>query len=326
MTPHIDSALEKCLSRHFGVHRSIVELRRTRSPYRTSFPIEDIRLQFDDRTQLDLIFKNLNRNALGEAARLVKPAFVYNPLREIEAYDILLSPSGLGTAEFYGSVADARSNHYWLFLEKVPGVELFQVGDLKIWKEVARWLAVMHRRLALDSGLLTRLSHVLDYDRQFYRQWLQRARKFLAPSENMEWLARRYDRVIDRLVNMPRGPIHGEFYPSNLLVCQTTGTLRVCPVDWEMAALGPPLIDLAALTLGQWTDEERRAIVLAYRDGMETQGETFVPVDEFVDAIEYCRLHLCVQWLGWAPNWSPPSEHAHDWLAEAMLLAKKLDL
>ena len=179
MTPRIDSVLEKCLSRHFGVHRSIVELRRTPSPYRTSFPIEDIRLWFDDRTELDLVFKNLSRNALPEAARRVKPAFLYNPLREIEAYDILLSPSGLGTAACYGSVADARSNHYWLFLEKVRGVELFQVGDLETWKEVARRLAVMHRRLALNRGLLKRLSHVLDYDRHFYRTWLQRARRFL---------------------------------------------------------------------------------------------------------------------------------------------------
>jgi hypothetical protein len=33
-----------------------------------------------------------------------------------------------------------------------------------------------------------------------------------------------------------------------------------------------------------------------------------------------------VQWLGWSPDWSPPAEHAHDWLGEALHLADKLGL
>ena len=32
------------------------------------------------------------------------------------------------------------------------------------------------------------------------------------------------------------------------------------------------------------------------------------------------------QWLGWSPSWSPPPEHAHDWLNEALTLAEKLSL
>jgi aminoglycoside/choline kinase family phosphotransferase len=207
-------------------------------------------------------------------------------------------------------------------------VELFQIGDLEIWKNVARWLARMHRRFGCNTRLLERLAHVLRYDAHFYREWLQRARKF-APSRRMEWLASRYEGVIDRLMSMPRGLIHGEFYPSNLLVCQMPGPPRVCPVDWEMAAIGPPWIDLAALTLGKWSDEERGAIVLAYHESMDAT-ETMEPYGEtmtgFITAVDYCRLHLCVQWLGWAPNWSPPAEHTHDWLAEAMLLAMKLEL
>jgi hypothetical protein len=43
-------------------------------------------------------------------------------------------------------------------------------------------------------------------------------------------------------------------------------------------------------------------------------------------ALDYCRLHLAVQWLGWAPEWSPPPEHTQDWLGEALGLARKLEL
>jgi len=38
-----------------------------------------------------------------------------------------------------------------------------------------------------------------------------------------------------------------------------------------------------------------------------------------------CRLFLAVQWLGWADKWVPPSEHAHDWLAEALELAESAE-
>ena len=44
---------------------------------------------------------------------------------------------------------------------------------------------------------------------------------------------------MDRLVRLPRTLIHGELYPSNVIVGRGHHRERVCPVDWEMAALGP---------------------------------------------------------------------------------------
>ncbi len=40
----------------------------------------------------------------------------------------------------------------------------------------------------------------------------------------------------------------------------------------------------------------------------------------------YFRLYIAVQWLGWSRDWSPPAEHAHDWLSEALSLAEELEL
>src|SRR5207244_7203663 len=112
--------------------------------------------------------------------------------------------------------------------------------------------------------------------------WMGRAQKFLdaarqssreSDRKGMEWIAGRYSQVVERLLTLPLTLIHGEFYPSNILVheietCRsrlTGDTVRVCPVDWEMAAVGPGLIDLAALTAGAWTDEEKTALALAYQ-------------------------------------------------------------
>ena len=39
-----------------------------------------------------------------------------------------------------------------------------------------------------------------------------------------------------------------------------------------------------------------------------------------------CRLHIAIQWLGWARSWNPPAEHVQDWLQEAFLNASLLGL
>jgi hypothetical protein len=43
-----------------------------------------------------------------------------------------------------------------------------------------------------------------------------------------------------------------------------------------------------------------------------------------IESLDVCRLHLAIQWLGWSTDWTPPKEHAHDWLGEAIALARKL--
>jgi hypothetical protein len=100
----------------------------------------------------------------------------------------------------------------------------------------------------------------------------------------------------------------------------------VAPVDWEMAAWAPRLLDLAALTSGAWNADERRAMARAYRGALEP--DSGLPGDErrFLEALELCRLHLGVQWLGWSPDWTPPAENAHDWSAEAERIVLSLEL
>lgn len=133
--------------------------------------------------------------------------------------------------------------------------------------------------------------------------------------------------MISRLTSLPPALIHGEAYASNILVdpddiSLDDGGARVCPVDWEMAALGPGLVDLAALTSGDWSAEDTATIVDAYRE-VSPPG---VPADddEFEFALTCARLHLAVQWLGWSPHWVPPLEHVQDSRGESMTLGEEL--
>ena len=334
-TAELRGALQEALSRRSGTQQRVVGLKRRPSIYSTSFAIEELDVRLQDGTSLRLLFKDVSRHAVLESARRVKPTFLYDPLREIETYRTILEPNRLGTATCYGAIVDQRAGHYGLFLEKVPGVELYQVGDLTTWQHVARWLAAMHVRFTLETERLAQAARLLRYDAGFYRLWIQRARTCRGRAESsksrdvrsgMERLARSYERVVERLATLPVTFIHGEFYASNVLVHATEGELRVCPVDWETAAVGPGLTDLAALTAGGWNPDEKKTLALAYRAALAPHDDGPPEPDAFLATLDYCRLHLAVQWLGWASGWSPPPEHTQDWLGEALSLAEKLGL
>lgn len=95
--------------------------------------------------------------------------------------------------------------------------------------------------------------------------------------------------------------------------------VRVAPVDWELAAAGPGLTDLAALVSG-WPAADREALAAAY--AAESGVPPFTPRD-----LGFARLQVAIQWLGWAPSeWEPPEGQRHDWLTEALELAEELRL
>jgi hypothetical protein len=336
-TAELRAWLARSLGHHFAAPRRVAELERWPSAYSTSYAIDELDVRLGDGTSLRLLFKDLSRHAMLEHARQVKPPFLYDPLRELETYRVILGASRLGTPTCYGTVADHRAGHYGLFLEKIPGVELYQVGDIATWGLVARWLASMHARFAGEVGRFAEAAPLLSYDEGFYWQWILRARAFSGRAEppsqrktarrGIEWLAGRYDRVVERLVALPATFVHGEFYASNVLVHGAGGEVRVRPVDWEMAAVGPGLVDLAALTAGGgWTAEEKTALALAYHAALAPRGGWPPERDAFLAALDCCRIHLAVQWLGWSPRWSPPLEQKQNWLEEALALAEKLGL
>src|SRR5207302_10738426 len=134
--------------KYFGRERRIAALHRQPSAYSSSFALEELDIVLEDGTSLPIMFKDLSPQALLAVAHEAKPLFLRDPQREIDAYRTILAGQRLGTATYYGAVIDRQVERYWLFLEKVPGCELAQVGEIDIWQEAARWLAVLHHRFA----------------------------------------------------------------------------------------------------------------------------------------------------------------------------------
>ncbi len=126
-----------------------------------------------------------------------------------------------------------------------------------------------------------------------------------------------YEAVVDRLAGLPTTLVHGELYASNVLLAGG----RVCVVDWELAGVGPGVLDLAALTAGL-ADDHATALAETYRLALEDPPDA----KELRFALDCARLHLALQWLGWSPGWTPPPEHALDWRAELPRLAARVGL
>jgi Phosphotransferase enzyme family len=266
-------------------------LRRRPFEYRSSAPL--VELEIDGRS---VLVKDLSPEALTERSQAAKVGFLHDPLREIEVYGTLLN--GLGTPALIG----ADRERHWLVVEKVAGTPLYQV-ELERWHEVARWLARLHDRFA---GLAEQ-EHLVRYDRSYFELWPERA-DVRPPG---------YDAVIDRLAALPTTLVHGELYASNVLLAGA----RVCVVDWELAGVGPGVLDLAALTAGL-ADEDAAALAETYRLALDDPPDA----KELGFELDCARLHLAIQWLGWSPDWTPPPEHALDWRAELPRLVERVGL
>lgn len=278
-----------------SIGRPVASISRSPYSFQTSHRIDELTVVFVDGTQMELLLKDLRRPGPSTSGTLARPDFLHNPRRELEVYR-LLADAGLGIPISY------PAGEHWLLLEKVHGVELWQLGEIKAWIKAASWLAELHARFDAQTPAS---NHLVRYDADYFRQWPHRAQRI---HPTLASVVAGYDRVVQILTALPTTLVHGEFYASNTLVAGD----RIAAVDWEMAGTGPGVLDLAALITG-WGDKERATIAEGY--GAVAR-----------EALDAAQLHLSLQWLGWSPDWTPPPEHARDWLAEALAAAERLGL
>jgi aminoglycoside phosphotransferase (APT) family kinase protein len=292
----------------------VARLSRRPYEYATSAPLEHLVVDTTAGATHDLLFKDLDPAHLLPAARSVKPAALHDPHRTVEAQTQLLDPLGVGP-RCWLALADDEQRRWWLITDKVDGVELWQVGELATWERVAAWLGGFHARF-LDRADDARraASTLLEHDAVAHRAGAERAARVLRCSSDPraeDLLAQLADvqASIELLASLPRTFLHGELYPSNVLVGRDGA---IWPVDWEMAATGPAVLDLAALVTG-WDDDARRRMVAAYGDAGVLDGH-----------LDAASLHLALRWIGWSSTWRPPREHARDWIGEALAACERL--
>jgi aminoglycoside phosphotransferase (APT) family kinase protein len=304
-----DHELRRGLERALG--RRVGPVRRRPHPYVSTHPVEELEVTVTGGDRLQLMLKDLAATCCGE---LGDRAALLDPRREIEAY-LLLGARGAGAPTCVAIAADPQPDHAWVVLEAVDGRPLWQHDDPVPWLAAARWLGRLH-----GGGVPADARHLVRHDAAHLRRWLPRA-VAATPRGALDAVTAVWDESVARLAAWPATFVHGEFYPSNILIAGGDAP-RVRPVDWEMAGVGPGVLDLAALVAGRWSAEERERMARAYHGALP--GHDRPAWAELADALLQARLHVAVQWLGWSPGWRPPAAHAHDWLGEALALAAEL--
>lgn len=325
MTAPSDTELIDTIVAATGEHVGL--LGRRPFEYATSATLEELTVRIGGSTRR-LIVKHLGWDGLIGDATTSKQQWLHDPRRELGAYRSLANRDV--TPRFFGGVAGATADDdAWVVIDKVDGVELWQIGDVGVWRAVAAWLARFHDRFAnaIDE-IRTDNPHLVVYDGAWLTTWMDRGvtavrRSGDARANALRAVLDHHDEVTAEWASLPVRFIHGELYPSNVLVgpapTPKAATPDVRPIDWEMTGLGPAAVDLAALS-GGWEPDERDALIAAYaRAGKR-------PVGDVHRAVDLARLHLALRWLGWADDWKPPPEHARDWVGEALSAAADLGL
>jgi thiamine kinase-like enzyme len=294
--------LEEGLSKQRGQPVHIRELRREFLDSSSSFRTERLRVSLDGGQCLRVFFKDLNPDHQMEKARALREIERAPSDRELKMYQWVLSPGRFGTLQLYAFRWEPEHGVHWLFLEDAGSTLLHNFDDLDRWILASRWAARFHAatRHLPDS----QTSFLPRYDRDHYRRCADHIARILTHVDARErQIIERgrqcYLRRIERLTQLPRCVIHGQFYGKNIMLRRGNPEQLIAVIDWETAAMGPAALDLVSVTSGKWNKEQRQAMWRAYFD--EYQAET----GERLDWEAFCRdladvtLYQSLEWIGW---------------------------
>lgn len=332
----VHDVLRQIVRTHFGLDRRIKSWTRRRSAYSSSCQITNLKVELDDGQFHSFLLKSLHPSSWLPTAQRVRPQFLFDSLREIRTYQNILSKIPLGTPRYFYAHVETANQLCWLVTERVQGPPLWQLGQDRHWRAAARWLAHFHQVAEEFSGPDHQAAtNLIEYGEEHFLCWAKRAESFLSAqsgtcdADSIRRFARifdRYDRVTRFLSQLPTTLIHGEFYPSNVLMRRKERGHDVCPIDWELVGRGPGILDLAALSFGGWSPEKKRQIIQAYHDATAAEGSPAMTSRELQEAVDYGQTHLCLRQLGWAPVWQTPEQHSRNWVHDALSIAAKIGL
>lgn len=243
-----DEALRRCLEddvapRLLGRRARVTAISRRRSTASTSYDTEIVSARLADGARLDVFLKDFGRT------RLPKEAWKHRRERELGVYRELIGDADIGTARYYGSVWSEDEGRYWLLLEHVQGTEVRSLG-VEHWINAVGWLGRLQGHFAGSRVVVDPPGFLQRHDESFFRLNGESARRSV--ERIVPALARRVARVLDgyeQIVGIMAGQeptlVHGAYRPGNVLIGRRNGRLRICPTDWELAAVGSAFYDLA---------------------------------------------------------------------------------
>src|SRR5262245_60978076 len=240
--------LERLLPATLEKQSAIKNMQRKQSDYSSSYHSDIITVQFDTGENLKLFLKNFG------SSRFLKDGAMQRRNRELWVYQYLLAGTELGTAKYYGSVWNESQGTFWLLLEFVNGTEV-RFYELKYWIAAAGWLGRLHGYFKQHSDRLSTCDFLVRHDADFFQSRAELARSEVSQislhlADRLASILDRYHSIVDVMASQPPTLAHGHFRPCNIVVDASVEPVRICPVDWEQAAVGSALYDLALISDG----------------------------------------------------------------------------
>jgi hypothetical protein len=292
-----DAALRRCLDDAFPERcgkSPVAGFSRSRSEVSASYDSYVVTVRLATGGEWKLFLKDFG------FSRLPKEGLDQRRERELGVYRGLLAEAELDTARYHGSVWDRSEGRFWLLLEFVDGL-LLRDCELDYWVAAAGWLGRMQGWSAQHLDRLGGCDFLLRHDAGFFlakaEQALRAVRQTSASlAARLGDLVSRYDRLVAVMISQPRTLVHGSYRPENVLVDGQVQPPRVCPIDWELAAVGAPLYDLAFITDG-FKPAELERLWGTYREQAGVWNLTVPDREEMRYVVDCFRLHKILKSL-----------------------------
>ncbi len=258
----------------------------------TAFPTYVVRVRWTEGGGRTLFLKTFG------SSQLPKRRLGERRERELKVYRDLLDGRELGTAHYYGAMWDDERSRFWLLLEFVDASQLRSLG-FDHWVRAAAWLGRMQGTLSGNPPRGSDTELLVSHDAEFFTAMAREALAAVTGTSpalgyRLAAVLEDYDRIIEVMTTQSRTLVHGSYRSQNILV-DPTGD-RVCPVDWELAAWGSPLYDLAFLCDG-FRAPRLHTLWDAYLDQLAAHGGPVPVLEELPRVVECFRLHKQVKSL-----------------------------
>lgn len=294
----VDRALAACVEERAlpaiagGRNAAVSRLEIAPTGAATSYNAEVLTVVLADGSSVRLFVKDFG------FSRLAKDEPGARRTRERHVYHDLLKDVRIGTPAYYGSVWDGDTGRFTMLLELVEGT-LLRDSPFEHWVLAAGWPARLQATFAGHPERFLRSPWLVRHDRDY----------FAGKAEGALWAAKRISRrAADRVRSMlsgyddlialgaggPPTLVHGNFRPKNVILAPGAGDTRVCVVDWEVAALGAPLYDLALLADG-YSGERLERLVDAYEIEARAHGLSVPSRDRLLRTLDFLCLHRVVK-------------------------------
>jgi aminoglycoside phosphotransferase (APT) family kinase protein len=286
----------------------VVSVQSRQSEFSSSYNCDIVTVQFADGTQTKVFLKDLS------FSRIPKDQARERRERELRIYRDLVGgidgQAHLGTAKYYGSIWDDEARRYWLMLEYVEGTEV-RYCDFAYWIGAIRWLGMMQRYFAQHSDL-NDCDYLVRHSPDFFISTLELAIHTvsqLPPSlaHRLTEVLHAYNGLVRVMAKQPKTVVHGSYRPQNVLVNAGAEQLRFCPIDWELAAFGSPLYDVAVFADG-FEGPMLHQLLDTYRVSAQEYGIAVLSADETAYVVDCFRLHKIVKSLGKPRDWKLQEE------------------